>query len=333
MGVPPKPPARDAVLLLVSALVVLAGGAAVQRRGTPAAVTAEASGPGLPPPLPSGAPPRGLEDLPADDERASGCHFADRGFGDYGEWRRLPVGRALVPAGRAVASDGSFRLIIHFHGAEPVRRQLAPDGLDLVIAAVDAGVGSAAYDRAFADPAAYTRLVAAVEAEVASVNHLSPGGARARSITLSSWSAGYGAIAQILPRRDGRIDAVVLLDSLYAGYTDDRRSLDRARLAPFLAAAREARAGGPTLFLAHTEIPTPGYGSTAEVASFLLAELGVSASPVDEPVAPGSYPLRRMYEEGRLWIRGYAGADRDAHCAQLHLLPGVLREMVLPALR
>src|SRR5262249_36047210 len=153
------------------------------------ASTAEASGPGLPPPLPSGAPPRGLEDLPADDERASGCHFADRGFGDYGAWRRLPLGRALVPEGRAVGSDGSFRLLVHFHGAEPVRRQLAPEGLDLIIAAVDAGVGSLAYDRAFADPAAYARLVAAVEAEVASANHLPA--ARARSITLSSWSAGY----------------------------------------------------------------------------------------------------------------------------------------------
>jgi hypothetical protein len=134
-------------------------------------------------------------------------------------------------------------------------------------------------------------------------------------------------------RGDPRVDAVVLLDSLYAGYTDDRRSLDRARLAPFVAAAREARAGGPSLFLTHTEIATPGYGSTAEVASFLLAELGVTASAVDEPVAPGSYPLRRIFEDGRLWIRGYAGADRDAHCAQLHLLPGVLRDAVLPSLR
>ena len=231
-----------------------------------------------------------------------------------------------------MAGDGSFRLLLHFHGAEPVRRQLAPEGLDLVIAAVDAGVGSRAYDQALADPAAFDRLVAAVEAQVAAENHLPA--ARARSVALSSWSAGYGAVAQILPRRDPRVEAVVLLDSLYAGYTDARRTLDRARLAPFLGAAREALAGGPALFLTHTEIATPGYGSTAEVASYLLAELGVTASPVDEgSSAAGPFPLRRTFEEGRLWIRGYAGADRDAHCAQLHLLPGVLRDAVLPALR
>ncbi len=65
----------------------------------------------------------------------------------------------------------------------------------------------------------------------------------------------------------------------------------------------------------------------------LLAQLGAAASPVDEGPGAGSFPLRRTFEEGRLWIRGYGGADRDAHCAQLHLLPGVLRDVVLPAMR
>jgi hypothetical protein len=331
---------RDLFLITVSGLVVLAGAVAAQKGDAPRAASGTSSVLAAPPPLPSGAPPRALEELPTDDERAAGCHFAERGFGDYGEWRRLPLARpaglkgivrALVPAGRATASDGSFRLLIHFHGAEPVRRQLAPEGLDLVIAAVDAGVGSHAYDMALADPAALGQIVAAVEAEVAAVDHLPA--ARARSVVLSSWSAGYGAVAQILARGDPRVGAVILLDSLYAGYVDDRRSLDRARLAPFLAAARAALAGGPSLFLTHTEIATPGYGSTAEVASYLLAELGVTASTVDEGPGAGAYPLRRVFEQGRLWIRGYAGRDRDAHCAQLHLLPSVLRDAVLPALQ
>jgi hypothetical protein len=39
-----------------------------------------------------------------------------------------------------------------------------------------------------------------------------------------------------------------------------------------------------------------------------------------------------MAEQGRLWIRGYAGGDRDAHCAQLHLLPRILKEAVMPGL-
>ena len=325
---------QDLLLLACSALVVLAGAASAAR--DPSATPVLPTSPSLPGPLPSGAPPRGLEELPADDERASGCHFVDRGFGDYGEWRRLAqVGgkapwRALVPPGRAVASDGSFRLLIHFHGAEPVRRQLAPEGLDLVIAAVDAGIGSRAYDQALADPGVFGQLVAAVEAEVAAVNRLPS--ARARTVVISSWSAGYGAVGQILGRSGHHVDAVVLMDSLYAGYIDDRRTLDRARIAPFLGAARSAMDGGAAFFLTHTEIATPGYGSTAEVASFLLTELGATSSPVAEGDGVGPYSMRRMHQRGRLWIRGYAGADRDAHCAQLHLLPGILRDVILPVL-
>jgi hypothetical protein len=320
---------RDALILLISGAVVLAGATAARRDTAQPAADASAEGPGLPPPLPSGAPPRGLEDLPADDERADGCHFADRGFGDYGAWRKLPVGRALVPVGRGVDGDGSFRLLVHFHGAEPVRRQLAPEGFDLVVAGVDAGVGSRAYERAFADPAAFAGLVAAVEAEVARANGL--GEAHARGIALSSWSAGYGAVAQILARRDPRIEAVVLLDSLYAGYANGARAVDRAELAPFVEAARTARAGGPAFFLTHTQIATPGYASTGEVARFLLTELGVTPTAADEGASgTARFALLSSFEEGRLWIRGYAGADRDAHCAQLHMLPSLLREAVLP---
>jgi hypothetical protein len=313
--------------------VVVIAGAAAARRAPPAAPPEpEASaGPGLPPPLPSGAPPRGLEDLPADDERAAGCHFVERGFGSFGAWRRLPLGRALVPAGRGVSDDGSFRLLVHFHGAEPVRKQLAPEDFGLVVVGIDAGVGSHAYERALADPAAFDRLVAAVEAEVASANGIPA--AHARPIALSSWSAGYGAVNQILARPHPRIEGVVLMDSLYAGYPNSgTRTLEHGQVGPFVAAARAARAGGPVFHLTHTAIATPGYASTAEVASFLLAELGVTAAAVDDGSSAGErFPLRRMFEDGRLAIRGYAGADRDAHCAQLHLLPAILRDAVLPA--
>jgi hypothetical protein len=323
---------REGLVLLLSALVVV-GGAAAGRYApsTAPAASAVPGGPGLPPPLPSGAPPRGLEELPSEDERAAGCHFAERGNGDYGTFRKLPLGRVLVPPGRAVDDAGTFRLLIHFHGAEPVRKQLAPEGLDLVIAAVDAGSGSRAYQLAFAEPETFERLVASVEAEVAAANGLTR--ARARTIVLSSWSAGYGAVTQVLSRHSPRLGAVVLLDSLYAGYAGAGRTIDRGNLPLFVDAARAARAGGPAFFLTHTAIATPGYASTAEVATYLLGELGATATAVADPGAGERFPLTRMFEEGHLWLRGYAGGDRDAHCAQLHQLASILREAVLPSLR
>lgn len=314
--------------------MVLLGAAAVKQAppAPPEAATAPASA-ALPPPLPSGAPPRAMEDLPAEDERAAGCHFTDRGFGDYGAWRTLstregaPPARVLVPPGRAVRPDGSFRLLIHLHGAEPVRKQLAPEGLDLVIAALDAGVGSRAYERAFTPgPATFAHLVEAVEREVAAVNGLPA--ARAEVVILSSWSAGYGAIGPILTRPDPRLQAIVLLDSLYAGYLAGKRTVEPGQIPLFLEAARKARTSASAFYLTHTAIGTPGYASTGEVASYLLQELGVNATSVDSDPHE-AHALTRLYEEGRLVIRGYAGADRDAHCAQLHLLPSILRETIL----
>ncbi len=328
---------RDVLVLAVSAAVVIAGAAAV-KQAPPAAIEAAAAVPegALPPPLPSGAPPRAMEALPAEDERAAGCHFTDRGFGDYGAWRPLstrdgaPPARVLVPAGRAVRPDGSFHLLIHLHGAEPTRKQLAPEGFDLVIAALDAGIGSHAYERAFTPgPATFDRLVEAIEREVAAVNGLPA--THAETIVISSWSAGYGAIGPILTRPDPRVAAIVLLDSLYAGYLAGKRTVEHGQIPLFLEAARRARSSTSAFYLTHTAIGTPGYASTGEVASYLLDELGVKATPVDADPRE-LHALTRIFEEGRLVIRGYAGADRDAHCAQLHLLPSILRETILPGL-
>jgi hypothetical protein len=327
---------RDVLVLAASAIVVIAGAAAVKQAPPAATEAAAITGAALPPPLPSGAPPRAMEDLPADDERAAGCHFTDRGFGDYGAWRALstrdgaPPARVLVPAGRAVRPDGSFRLLIHLHGAEPVRKELAPEGFDLVIAALDAGVGSHAYERAFTPgPATFDHLVDAIEREVAAVNGLAA--AHAETIVISSWSAGYGAIGPILTRPDPRLAALVLLDSLYAGYVAGKHTVEHGQLPLFLDAARRARGGASAFYLTHTAIGTPGYASTGEVASYLLDELGVKATPVDSD-SRELHALSRIFEEGRLVIRGYAGADRDAHCAQLHLLPSILRATILPGL-
>jgi hypothetical protein len=151
-------------------------------------------------------------------------------------------------------------------------------------------------------------------------------------IALSSWSAGYGAVARILGRSfaEPRIEAVILLDSLHAGYSPDGRSPAALQLAPFLAVAREAARGGPLFYLTHSEIPTSGYASTSETATFVAGELGVAPAWVTpNPLDP--LPLRRMVEGGRFFLRGYEGTDKAAHCAHLRLLPRILREHVLPA--
>lgn len=334
-GASPRPQrTRDALVLLASIGVVL--GAMAARRAPPQAAPppGEVASASVvePSPLPNGATP---ERIPMPDpETDPGCHFPDRGFGAYGAWRPLPFGKALIPPAGAIGAGGEYDLLVHFHGAEPVRREVAPLDLGLVIAAVDAGTRSSEYARALR-PEAWEALLASVDRAVSEATGIAA--ARARHLAVSSWSAGSGAVAQILSRPgaaeapDGRrLDALILLDSLYGGYAPGRHELLPGQLGPYVSLAESAARGSPLFFLTHTAVPTNGYASTAETASFLLRQVGASAIPVT-PAEGSAAPLVRMYDGGSLFVRGYGGGTREDHCAQLRLLPGILTEHVLPA--
>lgn len=334
---------RDA-LLLVASLGVVGGAVSLRRsRASSASPTpAHASAPAEPSPLPRGGETeRAALD---EDEAQAGCGFADHGFGVYERWRPLPLGRLLVPPANAIRSDGGYDLLIHFHGAEPVRKVLAPRGMDLVIAGVDLGTRSSDYARAL-EGGGWDALLQAIDREVESAS--GSAGARVRRLVLSSWSAGSGAIGRIIERGSSHVDALILLDSLYGSYMPGQTSLAPGQLAPYVALANAAARGAPVFYLTHTDIPTSGYASTKEAATFLLRELGatpiaVTSSGDDGPsAAPGdraeeagdALRLTRMYDGGSLYVRGYAGTGPGEHCAQLRLLPAILTEHVLPALR
>lgn len=281
------------------------------------------------PPLPSGATP---DKIPVPDpEVEPSCSFADRGFGSYGDWRSLStlgaLGKVLVPPAGAIAAGGAYDLLIHFHGAEAVRREVAPLDLGLVIAAVDAGTRSSDYARALQSPGAWGALLETIDRAVADASGLPE--ARVRRVAVSSWSAGSGAVSRILAD-ERRPDALILLDSLYGGYAPGRTELMPGQLAPYVSLAEAAARGGPLLFMTHTTVPTIGYASTEETATFLLRQLGATAVLVT-PNEGDPLKLVRMYDGGSLYIRGYAGATREDHCAQLRLLPSILTEHVLPA--
>ena len=72
-------------------------------------------------------------------------------------------------------------------------------------------------------------------------------GAHAGHVAVSSWSAGSGAVSQIVGRHRELVSAVVLLDSLYGGYTwgSVRWSTDSSH--PLSSRARRARGRRPLL--------------------------------------------------------------------------------------
>jgi len=339
----------DAALVLVSGVltVIALARAAPSKASAPVATGAvSAEAPAL------GSLPKGAPTFEPDTEApVSGCHFPDRGFGAYGQWRALELpdlatgdvrrlGKLLVPPGGGLHGDASFDLLVHFHGAEPVRKELAPADLPLVVFAVDAGTRSSHYGKLLAEAGSFERLVAAIEQHLVAMTGRAD--AHAGHVAVSSWSAGYAAVSRALSQAPKRVSALLLLDSLYASYAPNQHDIAKGVLDSYLESAQAAARGGAPFFLSHSGVKTDGYASTSEVATALLDGLGATSVAVsgdveedEEPQEPQHAPLRlvRMYDSGRFVIRGYAGAGPDDHCAHLRLLKRALSEEVLPAFR
>lgn len=261
------------------------------------------------------------------------CMMPDRGFGPYSRWLpAVATGQMLVPEDPAlVPADGAYHVIIHFHGHDAVRKAFVEVAQGEVLVGIDLGVGSGAYEDAFALPTAFTELKDGVLRALRR-NTRNPD-ASIRTLTLSSWSAGYGAIQNILRFDPDAATAVVLLDSAHGGYvkTDGPQkgppTLATKTLAPFVAFAERAARGDATMVLTHSEIQPPGYASTKEVADHLLKETGLPRHPTS-----GTTPLglvaRTSAERKGLTVKGYGGVDEHAHCAHTELLAIALRDVL-----
>ncbi len=236
---------------------------------------------------------------------------------------RVGAGSATVlrPAIRPDEVE-SQELIVHFHGAvDAVRRAMERDrGSETVLLVTMPGL-SAAYTQPFRDdPALFESLLgAARDRSGTSADSRVP--SEWERITLSSFSAGYGAVREILRSpAAGRIDSIVAADSIYAGLDteDGGRRVSDADMAGFLAFARRAAAGSKVFVIAHSAQPTP-YASTTETADYLLAKLGLRRGEAATATDPEFMPVSRSAQGGFL-VTGYAGASAAAHLHHLRII-------------
>lgn len=257
------------------------------------------------------------------------CMTPDPGFGIYDGWQSVSLGQMIAPHKGGITKAGGFDLIVHFHGHEPIRKELVKTGKGVVLVGIDLGIGSGAYSTAFASPHVFTNLIASVEAAMAKRSGKKK--AFVRKLALSSWSAGYGAIEQILRQPAGRkVDSLVLLDSLHAGYVDEQqKTLKTAQIEPFVAFAKRAAAGRAFMFMSHSSIIPPGYASTTEVASYVVHELRGKPRKAHERGVLGLEMIER-FDRGGFHMRGYEGDDKPDHCAHIGLMKEIVGRHLQP---
>lgn len=311
---------RDTVLVGASLVAVVAAVRVLPEVKPELATTATAQTAETTSAAPSSAAPTPSAMMPALKLVDETCSFADAGLGDYVS-ARSALGAEVLVRKAAVAPDGSYDLLIHFHGALPVRRILAPLAKPLVVVSLDRGTTSGDYRGLFADRRAFEEFLSAVDKTVTDETGVK---ARVQRMAVSSFSAGYEAVRQVLTFAPDHpaLTGVILLDSLYGSYRPGTRTVAEEGLAPFEAAARRALDQPRFAFLlTHSDVGTDGYATTGEVASTLLSNLVVRADRVTTDQSRG---LVRVAHERGFVVRGYKGNDKGAHCAHLALLPELI---------
>jgi len=258
------------------------------------------------------------------------CNTPDQGFGIYDRWsRESSIGQLIMPQRGGTTRDGAFDVMIHFHGHEPVRKEWVRVMEGPVHVGIDLGIGSGPYMSAFASQDSFKRLIESIEKAMA--KKTGKKNAHVRKVGLSAWSAGYGAVQEIIAKPYGRelVDLVILLDGLHAGYQGGM--VNETQIKPFVEWAQLAARGDKLMFVSHSSIIPPGYASTTETANFLVYKVGgkpTRTKPRNND--PMGLDLISRYSRGKFHVRGYAGNDKMDHCAHIGLYRDVLAVHVMP---
>jgi acetyl esterase/lipase len=240
-----------------------------------------------------------------------------------GTRRTLELGTLYLPDSLK-AKPRSARpvpLLVFFHGGSWLP-EVAARSMKTAVVTIQLGAGSGTYAAALADPERFPALLRQVEAA---------GGVRVGEITLGGWSAGCGAIRELLQQPDvyARVGRVLAVDGIHTSYPTGKpgpqeSTLDAEPLQPWLALARDAIAKRKRLVITHSEIFPGTFASTTETVDWLVQALGLRRRPV---LAWGPMGTQQLSEvrAGHLRIAGYAGNSAPDHVEQLHALPALLK--------
>jgi hypothetical protein len=229
---------------------------------------------------------------------------------------------AVLFVGPRVDPEKPVPLIVHFHGAPWLIEQHVADHLPrAALITVQLGVGSGVYGRPFAEEKLFKDLLAGAERELGAKRGWS-------SITITGFSAGYGAIRAILrhPAHFAKVNGVLLLDGFHASYEPEGKALSeggtvsRRDIDSFVAFARGAVKGRKHFVITHSQIHPGSYASTTECTNELLRELDISRR-----MSPGLAPMGMQQlsttGKGSLHVFGYAGETAADHIDHLHAMP------------
>jgi hypothetical protein len=245
--------------------------------------------------------------------------------------------KLFVPPNYHVPADGKINLTVHFHTVywfildEHLRRDLNEP-----LAMFALGEGSSTYRKPFQDTDRFDRILRLIESTLR--ERMGPANAQVGRIDITSFSAGYGAVREIVKqdRYIERIRRIILSDSLYAGW-DPAATQPGAtsrpaaeNIDPWKKFVALAACGEKTFVLTHSMVPTP-YANSAACAKALIEIVAapiVEVKPNESAAARNQdYPIAYRADLGRFHVWGYHGDDAQAHMTHVRHMADVWKAL------
>jgi len=216
-------------------------------------------------------------------------------------------------------------LLVFFHGPSWLVEDAAEHS-GMASLSISLGAGSGTYEKPFLDAARFLSLIDEAQGKA----KVSFG-----AITLAGWSAGGGAVRQIIIDNAAfaRVDRLIIIDGIHASYVDgkpgpEESKFETMKLDSIVRFAREAIAGKKTMLITHSEIFPGTFASTTETAHYIAGQLGVTEGPL-LCWGPGGMQALSRAQKGGFTMIGYAGNSAPDHVDQLHALKYFLEERPL----
>ncbi len=228
-------------------------------------------------------------------------------------------------------SAGGVDVLVHFHGnPATVNNNAGYADLNAVIVNVTYSGFSSAYSTPFGDPALFGNVLDGALDVLRAQTDFSAS-TQWDQLAVSSFSAGYGAVREILkqPTYYDRIDGLLLADSLYAGFTSASDHTPLAyQMVDFKRFALDAANAQKTMIVSHSQVQTYTYANTAETADDLMQHVGVTPFSVNEP-GLGTLQFYRKAQIGDFGVWGATGSDAAAHSRHLQYMAQWLGDLPL----
>lgn len=245
-------------------------------------------------------------------------------------------GTMFVPEGCAWPGQD---LWIHFHTAPWfIVQEHQRSGFKMPLLVLNWGQGSTTYANPMKLPGALKKWVdAAATLPTGAAQEQQPVPFQNIRLHVSSFSAGYGAVREILiqdPSAFANLKTLILCDSMYGSLIEgvNPRTVAKEHIAPWRPVAERAIKGECTFITTTTMITPQTYASTWEVAQALVRDMGFSMTEVAEgsiAAAKGEQKLLKRFDSGRFHVWSYAGDTAESHMTH----PRRLAELMQVALR